>query len=180
MMNARSLEAGCTLEQSIASMNIALVALMERVEQIAVRIDHVAKADSAVSAPPSVTASTELRRSAPVLPDTGLVRRIIRSRQARAKHFDAQLFADPAWDMLLDLTASRTEEARVSVTSLCIASGVPATTALRWISLMVSRGIFVRIEDPCDGRRAFVELSEDSCKAISRYFADIAPPVLAI
>jgi len=36
--------------------------------------------------------------------------------------------ADPAWDMLLDLTAARAESRAVSVSSLCIAAGVPTTT----------------------------------------------------
>jgi len=35
----------------------------------------------------------------PGLPEARLVREIIRHRQARAKFFDAALFADPAWDM---------------------------------------------------------------------------------
>ena len=42
--------------------------------------------------------------------------------------------------MLLDLTAARAEHTRVSVTSLCIASGVPPTTALRWIGQMSDAG----------------------------------------
>ncbi len=66
-------------------------------------------------------------------PIRGWCGRIIRQRQLRARFFDGELFADPAWDMLLDLTAARVEARRVSVTSLCIASGVPPTTALRWI-----------------------------------------------
>lgn len=39
------------------------------------------------------------RASRPPLPDPRLVRRIIRQRQLRARFFDGDLFADPAWDM---------------------------------------------------------------------------------
>jgi hypothetical protein len=63
-----------------------------------------------------------IRAARPSLPDPQLVRRIIRQRQQRMRFFDGDLFADPAWDMLLDLTAARSEHSRVSVTSLCIAS----------------------------------------------------------
>jgi DNA-binding MarR family transcriptional regulator len=77
--------------------------------------------------------------------------------------------------MLLDLTAARAEHKRVSVTSLCIASGVPATTALRWIALMVEQGLFVRVGDQTDRRRAFIELSKQSADAIASYFADASP-----
>ncbi|MCJ2178321.1 MarR family transcriptional regulator [Novosphingobium album (ex Hu et al. 2023)] len=108
----------------------------------------------------------------PPLPDARLVRKIIRQRQQRVRHFDPGLFADPAWDMLLDLTAARVEHKRVSVTSLCIASGVPPTTALRWIGQMVEAGLFARVCDDSDRRRAFIELTDRAADAMARYFAE--------
>jgi hypothetical protein len=114
-----------------------------------------------------------VRQSRPPLPDPRLVRRIIRQRHVRGKFFDADLFADPAWDMLLDLTAARAEHARVSVTSLCIASGVPPTTALRWIGQMTEAGLFERVEDEADRRRAFIALTDGAADAMARYFAEI-------
>ena len=92
----------------------------------------------------------------------------------RAKFFDGELFADPAWDMLLDLTAARAEHIRVSVTSLCIAAAVPPTTALRWISQMVEAGLLERVEDESDKRRAFIALSDSAADAMARYFAELA------
>lgn len=109
----------------------------------------------------------------PPLPDPRLVRRIIRQRQLRARFFDADLFADPAWDMLLDLAAARAEHQRVSVTSLCIASGVPPTTALRWIGQMTEAGLLARIEDETDRRRAFIALTDRAADAMARYFAEM-------
>ena len=106
------------------------------------------------------------------LPDPRLIRRIIRQRQLRARFFDGELFADPAWDILLDLTAARAEHARVSVTSACIASGVPLTTALRWISQMTDAGLIQRVRDDGDKRRAFVALSDSAAGAMARYFAE--------
>jgi hypothetical protein len=111
--------------------------------------------------------------SRPSLPDPRLVRRIIQQRQMRAKFFGAELFADPAWDMLLDLTAARVEHTRVSVTSLCIASGVPPTTALRWIGQMTGAGLFERVEDETDRRRVFITLSAPAADAMARYFAEL-------
>ena len=104
------------------------------------------------------------------LPDPRLVRRIIAHRQARAKFLDSELFADPAWDMLLDLTAAKGEQARVSVTSLCIAANVPTTTALRWITQLTKAGLIERIEDEADRRRAFIALSDAAAEAMARYF----------
>jgi hypothetical protein len=113
----------------------------------------------------------------PALPDARTVRQLIANRQARNRFFDADLFGDPAWDMLLDLTAAHGEGARVSVTSLCIAAGVPATTALRWLTQMVESGIFVRVPDPSDKRRAFIAMSDKALTAMSGYFASLRTPV---
>jgi hypothetical protein len=169
-----------------------LMRLTEQVGQIAGRIERLAPTpqaldDAAAAAAASsnvgagwptstaveVTEQRATRALKPPLPDPRLVRRIIRHRQLRGRHFDAQLFADPAWDMLLDLTAARSEHRRVSVTSLCIASGVPPTTALRWIGQMVEQGQFVRVGDQADRRRAFIELSDRCADAMARYFAEI-------
>ncbi len=111
-----------------------------------------------------------------MLPDPRLVRQIIANRQLREKYFDSDFLADPAWDMLLDLTAARAEHVRVSVTSLCIASGVPVTTALRWIGQLVQAGLFDRIDDDTDGRRAFIALSDKAAAAVARYFAELGVP----
>jgi len=107
------------------------------------------------------------------MPDPRMVRRVIRQRQMRARFFDGDLFADPAWDMLLDLTAAHVEKAKVSVTSLCIASSVPPTTALRWIGQMTEAGLLKRIEDESDRRRAFITLTDKAADAMASYFSDL-------
>lgn len=101
------------------------------------------------------------------------VRRIIRLRRMRDQFFEPELFADPAWDMMLDLYAARLEHNRVSVSSLCIAAAVPATTALRWIKALTTSGLFERRADPHDGRRIFVALSDRAAAALHSYFAAI-------
>lgn len=90
------------------------------------------------------------------------IRQHIKARRLRDRFFGPDLFADPAWDMLLDLAAARLEQRPVSVSSLCIAAAVPTTTGLRWIKTMLDRGLFVRRADPSDARRAFIELGEDA------------------
>jgi hypothetical protein len=113
----------------------------------------------------------------PRLPSPQVVRQIIANRQARARFFDPELFGDPAWDMLLDLTAAHGEGVQVSVTSLCIAAAVPTTTALRWLTQMVESGIFIRVPDPADRRRAFIALSETAIAAMTNYFASVRTPL---
>jgi len=101
------------------------------------------------------------------------VRHAIKARRLRAEFFDHDLFADPAWDMLLDLFESELAQLRVSVTSLTVAAAVPPTTALRWINTMTHAGLFKRRADPRDGRRAFVELAPHVSDAMRWYFHEI-------
>ncbi len=168
-----------------------LLHLSQQVEAIAHKLEGLSehrKPRSAVSGSPAPEAARQtapltnapaqlFNSSRPALPDPKLVRKMIAGRIARARFFEADLFSDPAWDMLLDLTAAHAEKARVSVTSLCIAANVPATTALRWLKQMVESGIFERVADESDRRRAFIELSENSLDAMARYFEHVETPL---
>jgi len=96
-------------------------------------------------------------------------RRMLRDRRLRDVYLGEGLFADPAWDMLLDLAAARLEDSPVAVSSLCIAAAVPPTTALRWIQALTERGMLLRVPDPQDGRRVFVTLSPPVVDAMAAY-----------
>lgn len=100
------------------------------------------------------------------LPSHAEIRQIIRARRLREQFLPAALFADPAWDMMLDLLAARLAGQNVSVSSLCIAASVPPTTALRWIRQLTDRAVFARIDDPADGRRVFIELTDSATEAL--------------
>jgi hypothetical protein len=106
--------------------------------------------------------------------DPRAVRATIRARRLRDQHFPADLFADPAWDMLLDLYAAWLEGRRVSVSSLCIAAAVPPTTALRWIGTLHYAGLFERAADPTDKRRAHIMLTDRARGGMRGYFAAAA------
>ena len=96
-------------------------------------------------------------------------RRILRERRLRDAYLGDALFADPAWDMLLDLAAARLEGNPVAVSSLCIAAAVPPTTALRWIRVLTERGLLCRTPDAHDGRRVFMTLSDTAAAAMDGY-----------
>lgn len=112
------------------------------------------------------------RRTPPQIP-YATVKRAIDARRLRKKFFGFELFADPAWDMLLQLFLAEISQRRVSVTSLTIAAEVPATTALRWIKTMTDAAIIRRRADPTDGRRIFVELSANASEAMEGYFEEV-------
>lgn len=101
-----------------------------------------------------------------------LARQAYEDRRRRSKIFrlDA-LFGEPAWDILLDLFIAAKERRRVSVTSACIGSAVPSTTALRWIAILEKQGLLVREADPGDARRVYVKLSARGYAAMLEYFS---------
>lgn len=100
-------------------------------------------------------------------------RALVRQRRLRANFLPAALFAEPAWDMLLDLYAAHYANKPVAVSSLCIASNVPSSTALRSIDAMTRAGCLERRRDPKDARRIFVTLSDSARAGLDAYFGAI-------
>jgi DNA-binding MarR family transcriptional regulator len=86
--------------------------------------------------------------------------------------FGDDLFADPAWDMLLELHAAELGQRRMATSELCIGAAVPATTALRWVEKLNQKGLVARRNDPLDGRRVWVELSPHGASLMRRYFEE--------
>jgi DNA-binding MarR family transcriptional regulator len=103
------------------------------------------------------------------------IRALLGLRRHRANFFDDDLFADPAWDILLELYAAELGQQRLSITNLCAVAAVPATTALRWIALLEKKTLISRRPDPMDGRRIFVALSADGLQAMEDYFRTVSP-----
>lgn len=100
-----------------------------------------------------------------------LVKKEISLRARRGTFLPASLFSDPAWDMLLALYRAQLRQHRVSVTSLSLASQVPATTAFRWISVLELQGLTLRHPDRLDRRRMYIELTPAGFAAMTAYFS---------
>jgi hypothetical protein len=162
-------------ERPVALSDVASDQNAARLRQLSEEVSRIATTLARLSTGPQA----EPRRAAPPpsaeIPEVSpeAVRAVIRARRLRARYFPEELFADPAWDMLLDLLQAELSHLRVPVSSLCIAAAVPATTALRWLKTMVQEKLFVRRADPHDGRRVFVELAPETSYALRRYFAEV-------
>lgn len=110
-----------------------------------------------------------------------LARQTYEDRRRRTKIFQSEeLFGEPAWDILLDLFIAAKERRRVSVTSACIGSAVPSTTALRWISILERQGLLSREADPGDARRVYVRLSHRGYSAMLEYFSSSSRSVVLL
>ena len=96
-------------------------------------------------------------------------RMIWEQRDRRRRFLDGDLLGEPAWDMLLDLFIHFAAGAKVSTTSLCIASRVPNSTALRHIGQLEKAGYAERSQSGYDRRVTFVALTEKGVLAMGRY-----------
>ncbi|MBP2513782.1 winged helix DNA-binding protein [Sphingomonas sp. PvP018] len=90
-----------------------------------------------------------------------LVDIIAGARRERNRRFAAQskFFTDPAWDIFVDLAVEGLAGRLVSISSACIASHVPHTTALRYVRLLETEGLVGRMQDASDGRRFLLSLT---------------------
>ena len=101
------------------------------------------------------------------------LRAIISSRSLRSRYLPNELFADPAWEILLDLTRSKLENQQVSVSSVCIAASVPMSTALRWVRQMTDAGLLRRWTDPKDRRRDLIALTDAAANQMHDYLTAV-------
>lgn len=160
----------------------AAVRLAEPIGQKAAMSDLPQQLEGIRAAVDKIATSLDMGSPVAATPDTARgeitaqeLRTIIKARRMRAEYFDADMFADPAWDILLDLMLARIEGSTESISSLCIAAAVPMTTAMRWIRELIARGVLIRWPDPDDGRRNFVALSEQAAKQMTAYLQTLPP-----
>lgn len=88
----------------------------------------------------------------------------LESSRRRARIMDGQL-SEGAWTILMDLYVNQ-DVRPVSVSSACIASGHPVTTALRWIRGLIDLGLVTRQDDGRDGRRVYLALTSKGEEAV--------------
>jgi|GEM_PF-815435 DNA repair protein RadC len=81
-----------------------------------------------------------------------------------------ELFGEPAWDMLIELFIHEGEGKKLSTTALCHGSSIPPSSALRLINRLCVAQLVVRVADPRDGRRHFVELAPTTAQHLHSYF----------
>lgn len=101
-------------------------------------------------------------------------RHLFNERRRREEVFGADLFQDPVWDLLLELYAAAGEGQKVGINRATVASGVPATTALRYIKMMTQRGLVIRDHCRIDTRRVYVRLSDKATRKMTELLGRMA------
>ncbi len=88
-------------------------------------------------------------------------------RRERERFLPKEILGEPAWDMLLELFVASVKGGELSIKSISHASGVPPTTALRYIEVMVANGSVLRRRSTEDKRVSYIRLSKDGYNAMS-------------
>lgn len=102
-----------------------------------------------------------------------LARCLYQLRRSRDLHLDEELFAEPAWDLLLYLYV-RTREGRATCVSAATrGAAAPQTTALRWINRLEEEGLIAREGDRHDARRSHVQLTRPAMVAMQKLLRDL-------
>lgn len=95
--------------------------------------------------------------------------------EQRLRSLSGVLEPDATWNMLAELLRARIMKRRLSVTSLCLASRAPVTTALRRIERLLADGLVTYSLDPKDRRRKYVELTVDGAARVQGAVRALAP-----
>ena len=103
-----------------------------------------------------------------------LVKDILRFRRLRNRLLGGDLFGEPAWDILLELFAADWSGDKLSVSAACYVSGVPSSTALRWVVRLEREGWIQRVDDPLDGRRSWLMLTDRAERSMREVVSQMA------
>lgn len=100
------------------------------------------------------------------------------NRARRSQNFNGAMFGEAAWDMLLALYVTE-HSTRHTVTGLVNLSGVPPTTALRWLDFLEKKeGLVTRCPNPSDRRVYVIELTDKARDALDAYFSGTVPEAM--
>ena len=95
---------------------------------------------------------------------------IYKTRRLRSRFFPDELFAEPAWDILLLLYGEERSPERLSLSAVCASAGAPHTTVLRWIQKLVEADMIIREKHPSDGRIYLLHLADHTTAALDAFF----------
>jgi DNA-binding MarR family transcriptional regulator len=81
-------------------------------------------------------------------------------RRARDEIFGSSLFAEPAWDVLLELYAAGLGGRRMSLRDIALAIKIPESTAARWVAALADHGLVSAHADPNQPIMPWLALTE--------------------
>ena len=98
---------------------------------------------------------------------------LVRAWRTRSSYVSGEFLSDPAWGMLLFLLHAEIGGRPIAVQELCGLSGLPMTSALRWLDALEGRSLVVRQADPDRPDRELVALEGEASFVLRRYVRDV-------
>ena len=89
-------------------------------------------------------------------------------RRARSEILGQALFADPAWDIMLQLFQARLRGRQMKLTDLV--TDAPLSTLVRWAAVLEEHGLITGYFDPLIPSILRIELSERGAAKMARLF----------
>lgn len=99
---------------------------------------------------------------------------ILKDRRRRSRIFNAGMFGEPAWEILLTLFVNDSSGLRLTVGGLSKSTERAHTTTLRWLGYLRDQKLVFREENPGDARTEFVRLTDEARRGLELYLANMA------
>lgn len=103
-----------------------------------------------------------------------VARQMIVDRIDREATLGTALFNDTDWAMMLDIYLAMAEGRLPSEVAITLASGIPVSTAKRIVAFLVAKGDLNREDDPQNGGRLLLSLTDARHAAMTAYLARVA------
>lgn len=105
---------------------------------------------------------------------------LLHARRARADIFGADIFSDPAWDILLELYAAKLGARTMTAVELARAIRTPTSTTIRWIGSLQQRGLIAPVLKGSDDEHFSILLTETASLQMERLAQNWATAFVSI
>lgn len=94
-----------------------------------------------------------------------------RDRAHRETYLPSELFAEPAWEILLEVYSFEILSCAVTQSEILARIGVPVTTSLRWMKMLEAKDLVARMPMSEESTEVLVTLTPAGVKAMDGYFS---------
>jgi len=99
-----------------------------------------------------------------------IARRILATRQVRARYVPTAWIGEPAWDLLLGLYIARAEGRGLTVSDLAKTAVLSANVTRKWVDQLEKSGWVTRTSP--SGKKVLIALAEDAANTMDRLLTD--------
>lgn len=99
---------------------------------------------------------------------------LLRQRQQRSDYVSSTLFAEPGWDMLLELYVIENSGSSTAASALMPHSEIPKSTKARWLDHLEQLRLVRRRAHPHEPETEFVELTDEGTRQLEGYLSSIS------